>query len=384
LSRNKRHSVPDYRIGPRRSHKLPITIGLVAGLLAAALLVAHFTGFWHRAVFAQPREVTPRGDLQADELAVIELFERANESVTFITSIAQRRDFFGFNVFEVPAGTGSGFIWDKEGHVVTNFHVIRGSSAVEVTLADHTTWKAELVGADPSKDLAVLRITPDSGELQPIAIGCSSDLLVGQTVYAIGNPFGLDYTLTTGVVSALGRTIPSFNDRTIDGVIQTDAAINPGNSGGPLLDSAGRLIGVNTQITSPSGGSAGIGFAVPVDIVNRVVPQLIEHGQVIRPVIGVRLFDDSVARRLRLQGVLVMSIAPGSGAEQAGLRGTYRTRGGNIVLGDLITGIAGQAVISNDELMKRLEQFQPGETITVEFKRDGATRTAAVQLSTNM
>ncbi|MFH1841606.1 MAG: trypsin-like peptidase domain-containing protein, partial [bacterium] len=320
----------------------------------------------------------------ADELAVIDLFERANASVTFITSIAHRRDFFGFNVFEVPAGTGSGFIWDEDGHVVTNFHVIRDASAVEVTLADHSTWKAELVGADPSKDLAVLRITPDSGDLQPIDIGSSSDLLVGQTVFAIGNPFGLDYTLTTGVVSALGRTINAFNDRTIDGVIQTDAAINPGNSGGPLLDSAGRLIGVNTQIASRSGESAGIGFAVPVDIVNRVVPQLIEHGRVIRPVIGVQLFDDSVARRLGLQGVLVRSIAPGSGAELAGLRGTYRTRDGNIVLGDLITGIAGQAVATNDELMKRLEQLEPGETVTVEFKRDSAARTTAVKLSANI
>jgi len=367
-------------IHSRRRRLAPILFGLLVGVVAGWFLFSQLGDIIGNRAYAQPREVTPRDQLGADEQATIDLFEQANASVAFITSIAHRRDFFGLNVFEVPAGTGSGFVWDDAGHVVTNYHVIKDANAVEVTLADQSTWKAEFVGADPSKDLAVLRIGADGDDLRPVAVGTSGDLRVGQSVFAIGNPFGLDYTLTTGVVSALGRTIPSFNNRTIAGVIQTDAAINPGNSGGPLLDSAGRLIGVNTQIASPSGASAGVGFAVPVDIVNQVVPQLIAHGRVVRPLLGVHLFDDSISRRLEVEGVLIQSVAAGGGAEAAGLRGTRRSRGGNIVLGDLITGIEGHAVKNNDDLLTALERFQPGDTVTVEFVRDGAVQTARVRL----
>ena len=231
--------------------------------------------------------MTPRGPLAADEQAHIDLFRRSSPSVVHITTVATQRDLFSMNVMQVPRGTGTGFVWDDSGHIVTNFHVIQGGSGAKVTLADQTTFDAKLVGAFPDRDLAVLRIEAPKAKLPPLAIGSSRDLIVGQRVYAIGNPFGLDQTLTIGIVSALNREIESFNGRSIRGVVQTDAAINPGNSGGPLLDSAGRLIGVNTQIASPSGASAGIGFAIPVDEVNRIVPRLIRDGRFVRPAIGV-------------------------------------------------------------------------------------------------
>ena len=231
---------------------------------------------------AETRTVAARGDLAADEEATIALFRRASPAVAYITSVALRRDLFTLNVFEIPQGSGSGFVWDASGHVVTNYHVVASAGATRVTLADRSSWDAELVGAAPEKDLAVLRIDAPHDRLQPLAIGSSADLLVGQKVFAIGNPFGLDRTLTTGVISALGREIVSPARLTIRDVIQTDAAINPGNSGGPLLDSAGRLIGVNTAIYSPSGAFAGIGFAIPADTVGWVVPELIAHGRIER------------------------------------------------------------------------------------------------------
>jgi S1-C subfamily serine protease len=239
----------------------------------------NFGGDSAREANAVPRVVTPRGDLAEEEKATIELFRQASKSVVYITAIALRRDAFSLNVYEIPEGTGSGFMWDEEGHIVTNYHVIRTANGCQVTLADNSTYSAELVGAAPAKDLAVLRIDAPKRLLRPIPVGTSRDLLVGQKVFAIGNPFGLDQTLTTGVISALNREIQSVARQPIQGVIQTDAAINPGNSGGPLLDSAGRLIGVNTAIFSPSGAYAGIGFAIPVDTVNEVVPKLIQQGQ---------------------------------------------------------------------------------------------------------
>jgi S1-C subfamily serine protease len=277
------------------------------------------------------------------------------------------------NLFEIPQGSGSGFIWDQEGHVITNFHVIqdalRGGGSAKVTLADQSAWDARLVGVAPDKDLAVLSIHTPQHLLKPLAIGTSKDLLVGQKVFAIGNPFGLDQTLTTGIISALGREITSVNGRTITGVIQTDAAINPGNSGGPLLDSAGRLIGVNTAIYSSSGSSAGIGFAVPVDIVNRVVPQIIRYGRVMRPQLGVRLAEDTVSRRWGLPGVLILQIEPGSGAEAAGLQGTRIDARGRPSLGDIIVGIESDSVENADDLMNALEKYQAGDTVTVTVVR---------------
>jgi S1-C subfamily serine protease len=255
-------------------------------LLVFVWLLVNRFAVYHYDPNAVPRAITPRGDLAQDEQTTIELFRNASPSVVYITPVTLLRDRFSLNVFEIPKGTGSGFVWDDEGHIITNFHVIEDANTARVTLADQTTWDARLAGTDPNRDLAILRIKAPRNRLQPIEIGTSTGLQVGQKVFAIGNPFGLDQTLTTGIISALGREIVSGTGRTIRGVIQTDAAINPGNSGGPLLDSAGRLIGVNTAIYSSSGSSAGIGFAVPVDTVNRVVSRLLGRRRGVRSAIG--------------------------------------------------------------------------------------------------
>jgi S1-C subfamily serine protease len=321
---------------------------------------------------AEPREVQPRADLTSLEKTNISIYKASKPSVVHITSVDLRSDAFSMNAYEVPKGTGTGFVWDKKGHVVTNFHVIRGGQGARVTLADQTSVPARYVGGAPEKDLAVLKIDVPEDKLFPIPIGTSEDLQVGQLVYAIGNPFGLDQTLTTGVVSALGREIRSLVEgRTIQNVIQTDAAINPGNSGGPLLDSSGRLIGVNTAIYSPSGSSAGIGFAIPVDEVNRVVPQLIRSGKVTRPGLGVQVATDDVSRRLGVEGALIMRALPGGAAARAGLRSTMRAQDGKIILGDVITAINGKKVSRTRDLFTLLEQHQAGEEVTLTIARDG-------------
>ena len=329
---------------------------------------------------AVPRTVTPREGLKPEERATIALFRQASPSVVYITTLARQRDVFSLNLEEIPQGSGSGFIWDQEGHIITNFHVIQSASGAKVTLADHSDWEAQLVGVAPDNDLAVLYIKAPKNQLKPLAIGTSADLEVGQSVFAIGNPFGLDQTLTTGIISALGRSIPAITGRTIAGVIQTDAAINPGNSGGPLLDSAGRLIGVNTAIYSPSGSSAGIGFAVPVDTVNRIVPQLIRHGEITRPGLGVRIGDDRISRRLNLSGVLIIDIEKGSAAEAAGLRGTRAEARGGITLGDVIVGIDNDRIETSNDLFTALEKRAVGETVKVTVVRGEARRTVAVKL----
>src|SRR6218665_2764658 len=261
------------------------------------------------------------------------------------------------NVSEVPRGTGSGFIWDAAGHIVTNFHVIQGATAARVTLADQSNHEAELVGAFEDRDLAVLRIKAPREKLPPIPIRTSRAPLVGQQVYAIGNPFGLDQTLTTGIVSALNREIESMNRRAIRGAIQTDAAINPGNSGGPLLDSAGRLSGVNTSIYSPSAASAGIGFAIPVDEVNRIVPRLIRDGRFIRPALGVTAGHPNLTKALGApKGVLLADVASGSPAAAAGLKPFSYDRSGRIVQGDVITAVDGHAVADLDDMLSLLEK----------------------------
>ena len=319
---------------------------------------------------ADPRAITARGSLADDEQTTIEIFRNTSPSVVYITSIALRRGVFSLNAVEIPQGTGSGFVWDTNGRIVTNYHVISDANRIQVTMANQTTHKAVLVGADPDKDLAVLQVSSPPNSLQPIAVGESTDLLVGQKVFAIGNPFGLDYTITSGIISALGREIQAITGRTIRGVIQTDAAINPGNSGGPLLDSAGRLIGVNTAIYSPSGAYAGIGFAVPVDEVNRVVPQLIRHGRLIKPGIGASLADERIARRLGVKGIIILDVEKNGPAEKAGLRPT-RQYGGEILLGDIITGIGGDQVRSYDDVRDALEKHQVGDEVTISFMRDG-------------
>ena len=318
---------------------------------------------------AEPRPVTARGDLANDEKNTIAVFREVSPSVVYITTIELQRNLFTLNVYEIPKGTGSGFIWDKEGRIVTNYHVIADAGRIEVTLADHSTWKAALVGAAPDRDLAVLRISAPAQKLRPIMVGESQNLLVGQKVFAIGNPFGLDQTLTTGVVSALGREIQSITNRTIHNVIQTDAAINPGNSGGPLLDSAGRLIGINTMIVSKSGSSAGVGFAVPVHEVNRVVPQIIRHGKMVRPGLGISIAPESVIRDLNLDGVLILNVASGSSAERAGLRGTKQVWGG-LILGDIILGINGMRITDYNQLRDEVEKHKVGDSVTLTLLRD--------------
>lgn len=328
---------------------------------------------------AEPRAITARGDLAQDEKTAVDIFKNVSPSVVYITSIELQRDFFSLNVYEIPKGTGSGFVWDKEGRIVTNFHVIMDASRVEVVLADNTRWKGVLVGTAPDKDVAVLKISAPAERLKPIAIGDSRNLLVGQRVFAIGNPFGLDQTMTSGIVSALGREIQSATGRTIQGVIQTDAAINPGNSGGPLLDSAGRLIGVNTAIFSPSGASAGIGFAVPVEVVNRVVPELIRHGRVTRPGIGITIAHQRLAERLGVEGVLIINVQKGTSAEAAGLRGT-RQRGAEIILGDVIVTVDKTPIKSYDDLRNELDNHKVGEQVTLGILRDGKTVAVPVNL----
>jgi S1-C subfamily serine protease len=323
---------------------------------------------------SEPRAITARGELAADERTTIEIFEQASPSVVFISTSQRVRDFWTRNVFSVPRGTGSGFIWDHLGHVVTNNHVIEDASEATVRLNDGRSYRAVLVGTSPAHDLAVLRINVAFGRPPPVPVGTSGDLKVGQKVFAIGNPFGLDYTLTSGLVSALDRSLAESNGVTIEHLIQTDAAINPGNSGGPLLDSAGRLIGINTAIYSPSGAYAGIGFAVPVDTVNRVVPDLIARGRYIRPSLGV-VFDAEINRaltgQLGVKGVLLLKVEPDSAADTAGLRGTTTDRNGDVIAGDVIVALDGRAVDSVAMLLARLDDYQIGDRVTVRIWRAG-------------
>src|SRR5262245_52968801 len=329
---------------------------------------------------ATPRVVTPRGELRADEKSTIALFKQASPSVVNITAIGVERDMFTLNMYQIPQGTGSGFVWDTNGNIITNFHVIQNASAAQVTLADQSNWQARLVGVAPDKDVAVLKIDVPVNKLQPIPIGTSKDLQVGQRVFAIGNPFGLDQTLTTGIISALNREIESVTRRPIQGVIQSDAAINPGNSGGPLLDSAGRLIGVNTAIYSPSGTSAGIGFAIPVDTVNRIVTELIRSGKITRPGLGIQPAEDDQAERLGINGVLILNIAPGGAAAKAGIRPTRRDKSGRIMLGDIITAVDGKKVQSLNDLFLIMEKYKVGDTVEISLQRDGRTAQTKVLL----
>ncbi|MCP4594084.1 MAG: trypsin-like serine protease [bacterium] len=368
---------PPYARPARPRGPLILTVGL---LVAGAWLMARQLPAVSSGPPAEPRTVAPRGDLGEGERSTIALYEQASPSVVNITSVAHRRDFFGRNVFEIPQGTGSGFFWDSDGHIVTNYHVVKESDTVHATLADGTVLEVTAAWIAPTWDLAVLRVDVPDQKLKPIPVGTSKDLRVGQRVFAIGNPFGLDQTLTTGIVSALGRTITSIGGRDIEGVIQTDAAINPGNSGGPLLDSSGRLIGVNTAIYSTSGSSAGIGFAVPVDIVNDIVPQLIQHGRVVRPHLGIQMVDDRLARRWGVSGVVVSRAVPGSGAETAGLRGMKRTRDGRLVLGDIIKKVDQYAISSGIDLIEALENFEVGDTVEITFERDRQLHQTKIRL----
>jgi S1-C subfamily serine protease len=329
---------------------------------------------------AVPRAVTARGELAPDEQNTIALFKSVSPSVVYITSLAIRRELFSLRPLEIPKGTGSGFIWDENGCIVTNYHVIADAQAAQVTLADGSSWNARLVGVEPDKDIAVLKIDAPKAQLPPIPLGTSSDLQVGQKVFAIGNPFGFDQTLTTGVISGLGREIEAATGRPIQGVIQTDAAINPGNSGGPLLDSAGRLIGINTALVSPSGAYAGIGFAVPVDVVNRIVPQLVRGEKVRKPGLGVRLADDYLVRRLGLEGVLIWTLAPGGAADRAGLLPMRQDRDGRTLLGDVIVAAGGKQVRTTNDLYRILDEHEIGDTLTLTVLRQDHEVSVPVKL----
>lgn len=352
--------------------------GLTALLLILATLALGQAGQ------SAPREVTPRGELAPDERSTIDIFRRSNPSVVYITTLDKVVNLWTMNVTSVPRGTGSGFIWDENGHVVTNYHVVAGATAAKVRLGNQRSFDAKLVGVSPEHDLAVLQIPVVESRTRPLPLGSSRDLLVGQRVMAIGNPFGLDHTLTTGVISALDRSLEGEGGATIHHLIQTDAAINPGNSGGPLLDSAGRLIGVNTAIYSPSGASAGIGFAVPADTVNRVVPELIAHGRFHRPTLGVRI-DERISalatQQLGVAGLLVLEVERGSPAERAGLRGSHLARDGSLLPGDVIQRIDGQMVDSPLAMDKLLDGRKDGDRLRLQIWREGRTLFLELALS---
>ena len=315
-----------------------------------------------------------------DEKNTTDIFSQASPAVVSVTSSALRRTMFSPNVLEVPQGAGSGFIWSKDGLIVTNFHVISGADKLTVTIADED-FSAEVVGVAPERDLAVLRLSERPDDLTVLPLGDSAELSVGRKVLAIGNPFGLDTSLTIGIVSALDREIRSPSNRTISGVIQTDAAINPGNSGGPLLNSLGQLVGVNTAIYSPSGGSAGIGFAIPVNLVKEVVPQLIAYGKILRPVLGVELASDRWTRRYGIGGVAIIRVLRGLPAAEAGMQGATRNRRGEIVLGDIITHIEDQPIRSQDDYLSALEKYKVGDSISLTAKRGDDTKRFNVTLS---
>ena len=315
-----------------------------------------------------------------DEKNTTDIFSQASPAVVSVTSSALRRTMFSPNVLEVPQGAGSGFIWSKDGLIVTNFHVISGADKLTVTIADED-FSAEVVGVAPERDLAVLRLSERPDDITVLPLGDSAELSVGRKVLAIGNPFGLDTSLTIGIVSALDREIRSPSNRTISGVIQTDAAINPGNSGGPLLNSLGQLVGVNTAIYSPSGGSAGIGFAIPVNLVKEVVPQLIAYGKILRPVLGVELASDRWTRRYGIGGVAVIRVLRGLPAAKAGMQGATRNRRGEIVLGDIITHIEDQPIRSQDDYLSALEKYKVGDSISLTAKRGDDTKRFDVTLS---
>lgn len=318
---------------------------------------------------AEPRPVMARGELADDEMTTIELFQAVGPSVVYITGMMWDKTGFHSRVMEIPQGTGTGFVWDENGYIVTNYHVIADSESIQITLADQSVWKAQIVGSDPDSDIAVLKVNAPRHLLPPIPLGTSSDLRVGQKVFAIGNPFGFDQSLTSGIISGLGREITGATNRPLSEMIQTDAAINPGNSGGPLLDSAGRVIGVNAAILSPSGAYAGMGFAVPIDTVNRIVPQLIRGEQIERPRLGALFAEDYLVKRLGRKGALVLTVTPGSAADEAGLLATRRDDDDEILLGDLIVAIDGEPISGTSDLYRIIDSHEIGDTVTLTVVR---------------
>ena len=357
----------------------PATLLLLLTVIAAATWLASYTRLAQAVSPAEPRTVTPRGDLPPDEQSTIAMFKSTCDSVVYIEPLESVGVPWSDETRQYPTGTGTGFVWDTAGHVVTNFHVVQGASGALVTLHTGQQFEAKRVLGYPAKDVAVLTIEAPAEVLHPVTVGTSADLQVGQKVYAIGNPYGLDYSLTHGIISALEREMESLAGRTISGVIQTDAAINPGNSGGPLLDSAGRLIGMNTMIYSQSGSSAGLGFAVPVDTIRLVVTQLIANGKVVWPGLGIKTPPSDQMRGPPVEGVPIMQVFPGSAAERAGLTG-YTRRNGRLVPGDVILAVDGTRVHDVDGLRNTLERYAIGQTVKLRVQRDGEEREVPVTL----
>lgn len=320
------------------------------------------------------RSIETRGPLSDSERLTVAVFEKVSPSVV---QVAVRGSANLFAAEAAPGSSGTGFVWDGSGHIVTNDHVIQNARAIAVRFASGEVVQAEVVGLAPNYDLAVLRVRDAKQLPPPVTIGTSADLKVGQAAFAIGNPFGLDQSLTSGIISALKRRLPTSAGREIANVIQTDAAINPGNSGGPLLDSAGRLIGVNTAILSPSGSSAGIGFAIPVDVVNRIVPELIRSGRVPTPGIGIIAASETVATRLGVEGVVVIQVAPGSPADRSGIRGLDATTG---ALGDVIVEINGKSVRMLSDLTDAIEQVGVGRSVRLSVRRGAQSRSVETEI----
>jgi len=343
-----------------RSGSIVVFILLLGGLSSAAELPSH---------------------LLPSERNTISVFQSASPVVVNVSSSKLQRNFFSYNVMEVPAGTGTGFLWDRSGHIVSNFHVIGDADKVLITFKNGRTAAAQLIGGEPRKDIAVLKVKlPPDLPVNPLSVANSGELMVGQKAIAIGNPFGLDQSLSEGVISAVGRAIPGYGGVTIRDMIQTDAPINPGNSGGPLLDSRGFLIGMNTLIFSESGSSAGVGFAVPANTINRIVTEIIQHGRVKQPGLGIMALDDGAAARMGVEGVILLEVQRGGPAEAAGMRGTSRDRYGDIIIGDRIVAINGREIRNYDELYLALDEYKVGDQVKVTFVRGRRKQDVQVKL----
>ena len=372
----------------RISARQILAVALLSALVAAGTIaVVDRLGNRFQPSGSAFSEATPNGltdpGIATDEQNNIEIYRALSPGVVNVHSTSYARDFFGF--VEPQEGSGSGSVIDQEGNILTNYHVIEGATKLAVSFGGQKNYAAKLVGGDPDTDLAVIRLLERPKEpLTIISLGDSDKLAVGQKVLAIGNPFGLDRTLTTGVISGLQRPIRARNGRSIEGAIQTDASINPGNSGGPLLDSHGRMIGINSQILSPTGASAGVGFAVPVNIAKRVVPELVRSGEVVRPKLGIGTRDVQALKNLDLpisDGVIILQVAPGEAAANAGLRGVTQTEDGDFEIGDIIVGLDNQKVANNDDLYRILDKHQVGDTVQIQVFRNGRRVTVPVRLT---
>ena len=357
--------------GYRLMRSIRILLLILVGSITLFLLLPRLETLW-MTMNAESRAISARGELSALEKTNIEIFQQSSPSVVYITTLSDTLNPWTRDITRIPQGTGSGFIWDKHGHIITNYHVLQGASAIKVHLSDQRTFNATLIGASPDHDLAVLRIPIAVNMPKPIPIGTNNDLQVGQMMYAIGNPFGLDKTLTMGIVSALDRSLHNDNGTVMEGLIQTDAAINPGNSGGPLLDSAGRLVGINTALYSPTGMYAGIGFAVPVDTVNRIVPKIITDGHYKRPKLGITINEELnkiITEKLGISGVAVIEVSPHSSADTVGLKGVTMLNN-TMVSGDVIVNIDHHTVVDTNMLLATLEKYTIGDKIQLKVFRD--------------